>query len=895
MSTDTDLMAGRWLVDDNAIIEAFISSSTYETALWPEAEHSAAAIVPINHEDTLQQRLQSVVESSSESWTYAIFWQLTNSVNGQQALGWGDGFFNPKEGEQVDRSRPAAVSQADQQLRRRILRELQSLIEQNGDDSTASAGFDALEADVTDTEWFFLVSMMYSFAIGVGTPGRAYASSQYIWLNGPDQFQRRDCERAELAQRFGIRTILCVPTSTGVVELGSTEVIDENFGFLDTIRQVFADSPWEDPSNQSSLNPLLPKMDVSYFPSPSRSFTECSPFLLGPEFGSSSSGCLNGSVKELSAGLPCQSQTKVSLSGVQEFQSGGGDTTRQSLGCTDAEFLQSFFHHESPYSDMVFLGTENEKLFPMTWQSGFRQNQCGIRDDKPLTTMNEITVVTNPHCFQKNYSEDKPHVFEMKRSPEFQLCNQAVNQSRTQTQSSVAEFLKYEDHNYAIKTAEVVSCNESVKGVAAQTYSQVMNTGDMPSHSQISMAALPQNCLYTVKSTEMQGYLQPLKVPEDKSNTDGIKAPDVYSFPQPEAKAEGIVAYSQATNALGIKSKDCAEKASEAVNQKPVATMSHVQNHTSKQWGLDHIHSYPHKAVDTISPKPDIKALELLTFDKTLNSGNMLGDVKSVDLIKQSTEEKIRSLLQQEESVTVHGAGRSSVESDHSDVEASFKEAECIQTVVERKPRKRGRKPANGREEPLNHVEAERQRREKLNQRFYALRSVVPNVSKMDKASLLADATLYIQDLRAKVQELEVDKKDLLGRLDTLSRVGTSPRIDQAEPSIRSALKEQSSCITTDVKSNNYVICPHGRMTITVQFLLGREAIIQVESSREHYPVARFMVALQELQLEVHHATVAIVQDKLFQTIIVIMRSPTFMTEEQLVADLSRRAVDCSC
>jgi transcription factor MYC2 len=46
-------------------------------------------------------------------------------------------------------------------------------------------------------------------------------------------------------------------------------------------------------------------------------------------------------------------------------------------------------------------------------------------------------------------------------------------------------------------------------------------------------------------------------------------------------------------------------------------------------------------------------------------------------------------------------------------------------------PRKRGRKPANNREEPLNHVEAERQRREKLNQKFYALRAVVPNVSKV--------------------------------------------------------------------------------------------------------------------------------------------------------------------
>ncbi|KAM1032068.1 hypothetical protein ACFX15_035088 [Malus domestica] len=79
--------------------------------------------------------------------------------------------------------------------------------------------------------------------------------------------------------------------------------------------------------------------------------------------------------------------------------------------------------------------------------------------------------------------------------------------------------------------------------------------------------------------------------------------------------------------------------------------------------------------------------------------------------------------------------------------------------IDERKPRKRGRKPANGREEPLNHVEAERQRREKLNQRFYALRAVVPNISKMDKASLLGDAITYITDLQMKIRLMETEKQ----------------------------------------------------------------------------------------------------------------------------------------
>ncbi|CAN8324771.1 unnamed protein product [Cochlearia groenlandica] len=84
---------------------------------------------------------------------------------------------------------------------------------------------------------------------------------------------------------------------------------------------------------------------------------------------------------------------------------------------------------------------------------------------------------------------------------------------------------------------------------------------------------------------------------------------------------------------------------------------------------------------------------------------------------------------------------------------------EALYLNDEQKPRKRGRKPANGREEALNHVEAERQRREKLNQRFYALRAVVPNISKMDKASLLADAITYITDMQKKIRVYETEKQ----------------------------------------------------------------------------------------------------------------------------------------
>uniref|UniRef100_A0A6N2LF41 Transcription factor n=1 Tax=Salix viminalis TaxID=40686 RepID=A0A6N2LF41_SALVM len=119
----------------------------------------------------------------------------------------------------------------------------------------------------------------------------------------------------------------------------------------------------------------------------------------------------------------------------------------------------------------------------------------------------------------------------------------------------------------------------------------------------------------------------------------------------------------------------------------------------------------------------------------------------------------------------------------------------------ERKPRKRGRKPANGREEPLNHVEAERQRREKLNQRFYALRAVVPNISKMDKASLLGDAITFITDLQKKIRVLETEG----GRVNNNQKQLPVPEIDfqprQDDTAVRASCPMESHPVSTIIET----------------------------------------------------------------------------------------------
>jgi hypothetical protein len=74
--------------------------------------------------------------------------------------------------------------------------------------------------------------------------------------------------------------------------------------------------------------------------------------------------------------------------------------------------------------------------------------------------------------------------------------------------------------------------------------------------------------------------------------------------------------------------------------------------------------------------------------------------------------------------------------------------------------KRRGRKPGQRPDGPsVSHVEAERQRWDKLNRLFCDVRAAVPTVSRMDKASLLAYAAAYIAKLRARVARLEAEAK----------------------------------------------------------------------------------------------------------------------------------------
>lgn len=169
----------------------------------------------------------------------------------------------------------------------------------------------------------------------------------------------------------------------------------------------------------------------------------------------------------------------------------------------------------------------------------------------------------------------------------------------------------------------------------------------------------------------------------------------------------------------------------------------------------------------------------------------------------------------------------------------------------DRQPRKRGRKPANGRVEALNHVEAERQRREKLNQRFYALRAVVPNISKMDKASLLGDAITHITDLQKKLKEMETEREMFY----------ESGAVDQR---VRTPRPEIDIQVVQD------------------------EVLVRVMSPMDNYPIKNVFQAFEEAEVKVGESKIASNNGTVVHSFVIKSPGSEQQTREKLIAAMSR-------
>lgn len=603
--------------------------------------HSSSSSSSTFLNQDIHQRLQFLVEGAKDYWAYAIFWQSSVAdYGGPSFLAWSDGYYkgeeNKKKNEKLSySSSPSWI--AEQERRKNVLRELNLLI--SGPQGPPD------DAEVTDTEWFFLISLVQTFVNGSGLPGQALYNSCPVWVTGAERLASSHCERARQAHGFGIQTLVCIPSAHGVVELGSTELIFQNSDLMNKVRVLFNFNNTMEVGSGSGSWPVQPESDPSDL------------WLTDPS----------------------------------------------SLA---VEVKESVNDNNSTVQGNSFLST------------------CSNNNSKQILFGN----INNPSC------------------------------------STLTE-----------------------------------NPG--------------------------------INVYNNSSHQSGV------FFNLSEFGFEGSC----------VRNETCKPESGEILNS--------VGENTTKRSSCN-------------------------------ANGNLFSGKSQFGIVEENKSKKKSSV-----SFTSGGILPSSVvvksgggdgDLDHANLEAPVvKEADGSKVAdAEKKPRKRGRKPANGREEPLNHVEAERQRREKLNQKFYALRAVVPNVSKMDKASLLGDAISYIDELKAKLQNMDSDKEELRNQINSLKK-------ELASKEARNFVPPPSD---KDLEMGNHQLSKTLDMDIDVK-IIGLEAMIQVESSKNNFPATRIMVALKDLDLELLHASISVVNDLMIQQNTVRMGN-RFYTQEQLRKALMSRVAE---
>ncbi|KAL8141643.1 hypothetical protein V2J09_014675 [Rumex salicifolius] len=203
--------------------------------------------------DDLKKHLAVVVRDIQ--WSYSIFWSISSSDPRQ--LEWSEGYYN---GDIKTRKTVQAVELDVDQLglqRSEQLRELyESLLvgETNPQAKRPSAALSP--EDLSNTEWYYLVCMSFVFDLGQGLPGRTFQNGKPLWLCNAHQADSKVFGRSLLA-----KTVVCFPFLGGVVELGVTDLIPEDFSLIQYVQASLLGT--DCPERPNPLNDMIPEPTLS--------------------------------------------------------------------------------------------------------------------------------------------------------------------------------------------------------------------------------------------------------------------------------------------------------------------------------------------------------------------------------------------------------------------------------------------------------------------------------------------------------------------------------------------------------------------------------------------------------------------------------------------------------
>ncbi|KAL3625961.1 hypothetical protein CASFOL_029510 [Castilleja foliolosa] len=155
---------------------------------------------------------------------------------------------------------------------------------------------------------------------------------------------------------------------------------------------------------------------------------------------------------------------------------------------------------------------------------------------------------------------------------------------------------------------------------------------------------------------------------------------------------------------------------------------------------------------------------------------------------------------------------------------------------------------------PSKNIVSERNRRKKLNEKLYALRSVVPNITKMDKASTIRDAIEYIKSLHSEEKKIKAEISELERGIMT-----SSPNSANSEV-ITSCCKR---------KRTKMVRChdPIEVIELRVSNMGEKTIVVSLECNNKRDTIIKLCKAFESLNLKIITSSINAFSGRLFKTV----------------------------
>ncbi|XP_054782354.1 transcription factor bHLH25-like isoform X1 [Prosopis cineraria] len=154
--------------------------------------------------------------------------------------------------------------------------------------------------------------------------------------------------------------------------------------------------------------------------------------------------------------------------------------------------------------------------------------------------------------------------------------------------------------------------------------------------------------------------------------------------------------------------------------------------------------------------------------------------------------------------------------------------------------------------ETLDHIMAERKRRQELTEKFIALSATIPGLKKIDKASILSEAIIHVKQLQERVKELEEQNKKM--SVETVSymlmmkkKSSSSSQLYSNNHNNNEEIQDTTSC----EMSSDYYFRMNEALPEVEARVLQKEVLIRIHCENQNGVVLNVLAQLHTLHFSI--------------------------------------------